>query len=101
MPVDALGLALAAAVVHAVWNLLLARAPHPDAALAIGLASAVVIFAPVAAATCRVDAPARPYIAGSAALPRVSFHLRAAAYRPPALPLVSPLPARARREPRC
>ena len=51
MPLDALGLALAAAVVHAVWNLFLARAPHPDAALAIGLASAVVLFAPVAAVT--------------------------------------------------
>jgi hypothetical protein len=67
VPLDALGLALAAAVVYALWNLLLARAPHPDAALAIGLASAVVIFVSVAAATWRVDSAAWPHVAGRAA----------------------------------
>ena len=91
MPLDALGLALAAAVVHAVWNLLLARAPHPDAALAIGLASAVVLFAPVAAATWHVDAAAWPYVAGSAAFELVYFALLAAAYRRSELSLVYPL----------
>jgi drug/metabolite transporter (DMT)-like permease len=91
MPLDALGLALAAAVVHAVWNLLLARAPHPDAALAIGLASAVVLFAPVAAVTWHVDAAAWPYVAGSAAFELAYFALLAAAYRRSELSLVYPL----------
>jgi hypothetical protein len=33
MPLSALLLALAAAVVHAIWNLLLARARDPEAAV--------------------------------------------------------------------
>jgi drug/metabolite transporter (DMT)-like permease len=91
MPLDALGLALAAAVVHASWNLLLARAPQPDAALAVGLAASAVVFAPVAAATWRVDAAAWPYVAGSAAFELAYFALLAAAYRRSNLSLVYPL----------
>jgi len=60
-------LALGAAVVHAVWNLLLARAPDTEAATAVALAASVVAFAPPALITWRVEAGAWPYIAGSAA----------------------------------
>lgn len=91
MPPDALGLALAAAVVHALWNLLLSRAPHPDAALAVGLAASVVVFAPVAAATWRVEAGAWPYVAGSAGFELAYFGLLAGAYRRAELSLVYPL----------
>jgi hypothetical protein len=41
----AVGLALGAAVLHAVWNLLLARAPDTEAATAVALALGVALFA--------------------------------------------------------
>jgi drug/metabolite transporter (DMT)-like permease len=63
----AVALALAAAVLHAVWNLLLARAPDTDAATAVALAIGVALFAVPALIWWRVDASAWPYIAGSAA----------------------------------
>ncbi len=67
MPASALALALAAAVVHAVWNLLLARADDTEAATAVVLAAAVALFALPAALTWELDAAAWPYVAGSAA----------------------------------
>jgi len=67
VPADALLLALGAAGVHAVWNLLLARAGDTEAATAVALAGGVVVFALPAALSWRVDAAAWPYIAGSTA----------------------------------
>jgi drug/metabolite transporter (DMT)-like permease len=63
----AVALALGAAVLHAVWNLLLAGAEDTDVATAATLAIGVVLYAPVALLTWDVDAAAWPYIAGSAA----------------------------------
>jgi drug/metabolite transporter (DMT)-like permease len=63
----AVALALGAAVLHAVWNLLLSRAPDTDAATATVLGLAVALFAPLAVVTWDVDAGAWPYIAASAA----------------------------------
>jgi drug/metabolite transporter (DMT)-like permease len=64
----AVALALGAAVLHAVWNLLLARAPDTDAATAVALAVGVALFALPALALWEIDAGAWPYIAASAAL---------------------------------
>jgi drug/metabolite transporter (DMT)-like permease len=64
---SAVALALAAAVLHAVWNLLLARAPDTDAATAMALVLGVALFAIPALIWWRVDASAWPYVAGSAA----------------------------------
>ena len=44
MPGTALAFALAAAFVHALWNILLARARNPEAATAVALVVAVVVF---------------------------------------------------------
>ena len=63
----AVALALGAAVVHAVWNLLLARAEDTEAATAVALAAGVALFALPAALTWRMDAEVWPYVAGSAA----------------------------------
>jgi drug/metabolite transporter (DMT)-like permease len=63
----AVALALGAAVLHAVWNLLLARAPDTDAATAVALAMSVAMFALPALALWEIDAAAWPYIAASAA----------------------------------
>src|SRR5262245_52788477 len=67
MPADALALALGAAVLHATWNVLLARTRDPQAATAASFLMAVAILAPVAAVRWCVDAGAWKYIAASAA----------------------------------
>lgn len=91
MPADALLLALAAAAVHAGWNVLLAGRRDPEAATAVALTAGVVIFAPVAAATWDVGHDAVPYLAASAALELAYIVLLAAAYARAQLSLVYPL----------
>jgi len=65
MPLSALLLALAAALVHAFWNLLLAGARDTRAATAVALVVATVAFAPVAAVVWRADGSVWPYVVGS------------------------------------
>lgn len=91
MPLSALFLALAAAALHALWNLLIARARDPEAATAVALIAAAIAFAPVAVVTWDVDADAWPYIVASATLELAYFALLAAAYRRSELGLVYPL----------
>ncbi|MDX6513244.1 MAG: hypothetical protein QOE36_2748, partial [Gaiellaceae bacterium] len=61
------------------------------AALAIVLSVGVLVFAPVAAFTWRVDGAAVPWIAASAALELVYFVLLAIAYRDSDVSLVYPI----------
>jgi len=91
MPLDALGLALAAAVLHALWNLLLAGARDREGSAACALVCAVVLFAPVAAATWRVEPAAWPFIAASAALEVVYVVVLITAYGRADLSLVYPV----------
>ena len=91
MPLAALALALGAAVLHASWNLLLARATDAEAAAAAMFGIAAVAYAPVAAATWDVDASAVPFVAASALLELVYLALLAAAYRRADLSLVYPV----------
>jgi drug/metabolite transporter (DMT)-like permease len=63
----AVALALAAAVLHAVWNMLLARAPDTEAATAVAFGIGVAVFALPALLFWEVDASAWPYVAASAA----------------------------------
>src|SRR5436190_1890424 len=87
----ALALALAAAFLHACWNVLLARARDPEAATAVALITAVVVFAPIAVAAGDVDARVWPFLVGSAAFELLYFALLAAAYRRVHLSVVYPL----------
>jgi drug/metabolite transporter (DMT)-like permease len=91
MPLAALGLALAAALLHAGWNVLLRGARDVAAATAVTLALSVLLFAPVAAATWHVHTAAWPYIAASAALETVYFLLLVAAYQRRELSVVYPV----------
>lgn len=91
MPVSALALALGAAALHATWNVLLAGSRDVRAATTVALAASVVLFAPVAALTWRVEAAALPWIAASAALELVYFFLLTAAYRRSDVSLVYPV----------
>jgi drug/metabolite transporter (DMT)-like permease len=91
VPLDAFLLALSAAVLHAGWNVLVARANDVRAATTVALAAGVVAFAPFAAASWRVEAAALPWIALSVALELAYFLLLTAAYRDSDLSLVYPI----------
>jgi drug/metabolite transporter (DMT)-like permease len=91
MPLDALALALGAAALHALWNLLLAREHDTQAASAVALLALVATLALPAALTWRVEGAAVPFIAGSAVLELVYVALLAAAYRRYELSLVYPV----------
>src|SRR5712691_5794499 len=91
MRAPALAFALAAAFVHALWNVLLAGARDPEAATAVALVVAVVAFAPVAAVVWEVDARVWPFLAGTAAFELLYFALLGGAYRRAHLSVVYPL----------
>jgi drug/metabolite transporter (DMT)-like permease len=91
VPLDALALALAAAGLHALWNLLLARERDTEAATAVALLALVATLAVPAALSWRVEAAAVPFLAGSAALELAYVALLAAAYRRYELSLVYPV----------
>src|SRR3989442_9534248 len=91
MPVAALVLALTAAFVHALWNLLLARAHDTEAATAVALVVAIIAFAPVAALAWDAESAVWPYIVATGAFELAYFALLAAAYRRAELTLVYPL----------
>jgi drug/metabolite transporter (DMT)-like permease len=88
---SALALALAAAVLHAGWNLLLARARDVEAATAIAFALAVVLYTPVAASRWEIAPEAVPYMAVSAAFELVYLCLLAFAYGRAELSVVYPV----------
>lgn len=91
MPAEALALALAAAALHAGWNVLLRGSADVEARTAVVLGLSVVLFAPVAAATWSVSWAVAPYVAASAALEGVYFALLVAAYRRRELSVVYPI----------
>jgi drug/metabolite transporter (DMT)-like permease len=91
VPLSAFLLALGAAFVHALWNLLLARARDPEAAAAVALVAAVVLFAPVAALSWQVEPEAWPYLVATSLLELLYFALLGAAYRRAEVSVVYPL----------
>jgi drug/metabolite transporter (DMT)-like permease len=91
VPTAALLLALAAAGLHAFWNLLVARARDVEAATAVVLALSVVLYAPVAALTWDVEREVVPYAVASSVLELGYVILLAAAYRRADLSVVYPV----------
>ena len=91
MSTAALLLALAAAVLHATWNLLLARARDVQAATAVVAVLSVVLFAPVAAVTWDVERAVWPYAIGSAVFELAYISLLAYAYQRADLSVVYPV----------
>ena len=89
-------LALAAAVLHAFWNILLARARDPESATAVALVAAVVVFAPVTVVRFDAEWSVWPFIVVTSMLQLVYFALLATAYRKAELSFVYPV-ARGRR----
>jgi drug/metabolite transporter (DMT)-like permease len=91
VPLSAFLLVLAAAVLHAGWNVILARADDVAAATTVALTLSVLLFAPVAALTWDVDGSAVPWIAASAVLEIAYFALLTTAYTRSDLTLVYPV----------
>lgn len=91
MPIAALLLALAAAAVHATWNLLLSDAEDVHSSSAVAVAAGVLVFAPVAALTWRMHTAAIPYLAASSALESLYLVLLATAYTVAAVSFVYPI----------
>jgi len=91
VPALAFTFALAAAFLHAFWNLLLARAKDVESATAVALISAIVVFAPVTALTWRADSRVWPFVTVTAVLQLVYFALLTTAYRRAELSVVYPL----------
>ena len=91
MPPVAFTLALAAAVLHAFWNLLLARARDPESATAIALIAAVLVFAPVTALRFDAEWAVWPFVVVTSLLQLLYFALLATAYRKAELSFVYPI----------
>jgi drug/metabolite transporter (DMT)-like permease len=91
MPVAALMFALGAAGLHAFWNLLLARADDSETATAVAFVIAILVFAPVATLTWRLDGRAWPFLAVTSVLQFVYFVVLAWAYRRADLSVVYPV----------
>jgi drug/metabolite transporter (DMT)-like permease len=91
MPTFALLLALAAAFVHALWNVLLARARDVEAAVAVALVTAELVFAPVAAFTWDAERAVWPFLVVTGLLQLAYFALLATAYRLVPLSVVYPI----------
>jgi drug/metabolite transporter (DMT)-like permease len=91
MPLSALLLALAAAFVHAFWNLLLARARDPEAATAVALVVAVIVFAPVSLFAWGLEREVWPYLVVTSCLQLLYFSLLITAYRKAEVSVVYPV----------
>jgi drug/metabolite transporter (DMT)-like permease len=91
MPISALLLALAAAAVHATWNLLLAGEEDTHAASAVALLFGALVFAPVAVFGWRLEPAAWPYVAGSSALELAYLALLATGYSVAAMSFIYPI----------
>jgi uncharacterized membrane protein len=87
----ALLLVLAAAVVHATWNLLLSGAADTRAAAAVTVVIGVIAFAPAAALTWHLSARALPYIAASSVLELAYLALLARGYERAEMSFVYPI----------
>ena len=91
MPLTAVAIALGAAVVHAFWNLVVARARDTQAVTAVAIAVGVIAAAPFAILRWRVEPEAWPFIAASSVLELVYFWLLTTAYRRAEMSLVYPI----------
>jgi drug/metabolite transporter (DMT)-like permease len=91
VPTEALALALAAAALHAGWNVVLRGSEDVEARTAVVLGLSLLLYAPVAAATWSVSWAVAPYVAASAVLEGAYFALLVAAYRRRELSVVYPV----------
>src|SRR3712207_4712882 len=91
MSTAALLLALGAAVLHATWNLLVARARDPEAATAVMMLVALVVYAPLAVGGWHLEREAIPFLVATSLLHLGYVALVPAAYRRADVSVVYPI----------
>lgn len=91
MPPLALAFALGAAVLHASWNLVLARSRDTNASLAVAMVAGSLVLLPFAVMRWRVEPEAVPFVIVSSLLELAYFAMLAWAYRRAELSLVYPI----------
>jgi drug/metabolite transporter (DMT)-like permease len=91
MPITALALLLAAAVLHATWNLLVKRSQARQAFAWWALGAGVVVFAPLLLVSPGLPAEAWPYVLASAVVETLYFFTLTRAYDQADFSLVYPL----------
>lgn len=91
MPAAALALTLASALLHASWNLLIARAEDPRSATAVATAIGWLAFLPIALIGWRVEPEVWPFVIASGVAETLYVALLAAAYRRAELSVVYPV----------
>jgi drug/metabolite transporter (DMT)-like permease len=91
VPPEAVAIVLTAALLHAVWNMLLARSSDTGAAIAVAMVAGSLIVLPLGLARWRLEPGALPWVAASAALELAYFVLLAYAYRIADMSLVYPV----------
>lgn len=88
---SAFALALCAALIHAVWNVLVGGSRDPRPATAVAMLAAAAVGLPAAIATWRVSVDAAPWMVPSSALELLYAVLLAAAYRRAHVGVVYPI----------
>jgi drug/metabolite transporter (DMT)-like permease len=91
VPLSALVLALAAAFLHATWNLLLARSEDTEGATAVALVVGLLAGIPLALAAWSVHAAAIPYLAAASIFQLAYIALLVGAYARADMSVVYPL----------
>lgn len=91
MAATALVLALLSAVLHAVWNLVLARTRETEAATAVAFGAAWLVGVPAATADWHISSSVWPYALASGTLELIYVALLAAAYARSELSAIYPV----------
>jgi drug/metabolite transporter (DMT)-like permease len=91
MPITALVIALSAAVIHSLWNLVIARSRDNQATTAVAIFAGTVVVLPFAVWAWDVQLEAWPWIVASSVLELVYFYLLTTAYRRAEMSLVYPI----------
>ena len=91
MPLTALAIALGAAVIHSLWNLVIARSTDNQATTAVAIFFGTLVIMPFAVWAWDVRPEAWPWIAASSVLELVYFYLLTAAYSRAEMSLIYPI----------
>ena len=91
MPVAALAIALASAVIHSLWNLVIARSPDNQATTAVAIAAGTLVALPLALLRWNVQPDAWPWIVASSLLELAYFWLLTTAYQRADMSLIYPI----------
>jgi drug/metabolite transporter (DMT)-like permease len=91
VPLTALALALGAAVIHALWNLVIARSSDSQATTAVAIVAGAIAALPLALLSWNIQSEAWPWIVASSVLELVYFYLLATAYGRAEMSLVYPI----------